>query len=177
MALQLDVARIREQQLRIDRTDEPSAFSAEDAYRIVAPVHLAADVHKDKEKLRARGRIVTTLDVECSRCLERLQVPVDSTFNMLYLPEAEAPASDEQELADEDVDTAYYRQGVIDLAELIREQLYLALPMKALCREDCRGLCSVCGTNLNTGTCSCVAAWKDPRLAPLEALARKNDDA
>ena len=175
--MQLDVARIREPHLRIERTVDPAAFPAEDFYRIAAPVQLALDVQKDKDKLRLRGRVQTTLHVECGRCLEPLPVPVDGRFDLLYLPEAAGPESDEQELADEDVDTAYYRDGIIDLAELVREQLYLALPMKPLCREDCRGLCSVCGTNLNTGSCTCETAWKDPRLAPLAALARKNDDA
>jgi uncharacterized protein len=177
MAMQVEVARIREAHRRIERTEEPSAIPAEDAYRVTAPVRLEIDVHKDKDKLRLKGRIQTRLDVECSRCLEPLPVVVDGRFDLLYLPDTAAPEGEEQELADEDVDTAYYRDGVIDLAELIREQLYLALPMKPLCEEDCRGLCAVCGTNLNTGTCTCVTTWKDPRLAPLEALARKNDDA
>jgi uncharacterized protein len=177
MAMQLDVARIREPQLRIERTEDPSAFPAENDYRIAAPVQLELDVRKDKDKLRLRGRVRTTVHVECSRCLEPLPVAVDGQFDLLYLPETAAPEGQEQELADEDVDTAYYRDGIIDLAELVREQLYLALPMKPLCREDCRGLCPVCGTNLNTGSCTCDTAWKDPRLAPLAALARNNDDA
>jgi len=177
MAMQLDVARIREPHLRVERTEDPSAFAGQDAYRVAAPVQLVLDIQKDKDKLRLRGRVRATIHVECSRCLEPLPVPVDGQFDLLYLPESAAPEGPEQELADEDVDTAYYRDGIIDLAELVREQLYLALPMKPLCREDCRGLCAVCGTNLNTGSCTCDTAWKDPRLAPLAALARKNDDA
>jgi uncharacterized protein len=56
------------------------------------------------------------------------------------------------------------------LNELLREQFYLALPMKPLCRDACAGLCSQCGTNLNTGTCQCTPQWEDPRLAPLKGL-------
>ena len=62
------------------------------------------------------------------------------------------------------------RDDQIDLNELLREQFYLALPMKPLCRDDCAGLCSQCGTNLNTGTCQCTSQWDDPRLAPLKEL-------
>jgi uncharacterized protein len=71
---------------------------------------------------------------------------------------------------DEDLETSYYRGDQIDLKELLREQFYLALPMKPLCREDCHGLCPQCGTNLNTGTCACTPVWEDPRLAPLKGL-------
>jgi uncharacterized protein len=76
----------------------------------------------------------------------------------------------ERELQDEDVETSYYRDDQIDLNELMREQFYLALPMKPLCQEDCQGLCAQCGTNLNTGTCECHPEWVDPRLAALKEL-------
>ena len=57
----------------------------------------------------------------------------------------------------------------------MREQFYLALPMKPLCREDCKGLCAQCGTNLNTGTCDCAPVWEDPRLAALKAIRGKSN--
>jgi uncharacterized protein len=57
---------------------------------------------------------------------------------------------------------------------LLREQFYLALPMKPLCREDCKGLCPQCGTNLNTGSCECGPALEDPRLAPLKQLKKES---
>ena len=69
---------------------------------------------------------------------------------------------------------SYYRDDQIDLNELVREQFYLALPMKPLCREDCRGLCPQCGVNWNTGTCECGSGWEDPRLAPLKGLIKEN---
>jgi len=104
-------------------------------------------------------------------------VPVDAAFDLLYLPAAEAPDDDEIEVAEEDINTAFYRDGSIDLGEMIHEQLYLALPMKPLCREDCKGLCPLCGANWNTTTCTCEVRWEDPRLAGLKALLKDNDDA
>jgi uncharacterized protein len=53
---------------------------------------------------------------------------------------------------------------------MLREQFYLAIPMRPLCREDCKGLCPHCGTNWNTGTCACDVRWQDPRLAGLQSL-------
>ena len=60
-----------------------------------------------------------------------------------------------------EIDISFYRDDEIDLSELLREQFYLALPMKPLCREDCRGLCPQCGVNRNTGTCDCGPGWDD----------------
>jgi len=83
------------------------------------------------------------------------------------------------ELEDDDVSMTFYRDEEIDLSELLREQFYLVLPMKPLCRPDCKGLCSQCGVNLNIETCQCSVQWEDPRLAGLKALItdRKHDDA
>jgi uncharacterized protein len=177
MTMLLDVAKIREPHLRIDRTDEPSTFAAEEVYRLVGPVHLTADLRKDHEKIRLTGRIESMLDLSCGRCLDGFRIPVDTTFDLLYLPAAAEPTAVEREVEADDLGTSYYRDGVVDLADLVREQIVLALPMKPLCRDACRGLCVECGTNLNTGTCSCTHQWEDPRLAPLKALTRTNDDA
>ena len=177
MTMLLDVAKIREAHLRIDRTDEPSVFGADEDYRILEPVHLVADLRKDRDKIRIAGRLETTLELACSRCLEGFTVPVHASFDLLFLPAASEPALPEQEIEDDDLGTSYYRDGVIDLADVVREQLYLALPMKPLCQEGCRGLCPECGTNLNSGACDCAPRWEDPRLAPLKALSRTNHDA
>jgi uncharacterized protein len=177
MSLLLDVSKLREPHLHVERTDEPSAFGSEEIFRIVSPVQLAFDLHKDHEKIRIVGTVKTALELDCSRCLDGFAVPVDASFDLLYIPASVTPESEEKEIEEDDLDTAYYRDGAIDLADLVREQLYLTLPMKPLCQEGCRGLCPECGTNLNSGTCNCAPVWEDPRLAPLKALARKKTDA
>jgi uncharacterized protein len=177
MSLLLDVAKLREPRLHIERTDDPSAFGREESFRIVSPVRLILDLDKDQDKIRLVGTLQTVLELDCSRCLEAFAVPVDAAFDLHYIPASGAPRAEEQEIEEDDLDTAFYRDGVIDLADLVREQLYLALPMKPLCQEGCQGLCPECGTNLNSGACDCTRAWEDPRLAPLKALARKKTDA
>ena len=176
--MQLDLTRYREPLGHFSRTFTPEEVAQEgDAYRIVAPVELDFDVHKDKEKFRLEGTVRTQLELMCSRCLEPYRMPVDASFDLRFLPATEMPTEEERELEDEDVDISYYRDDQIDLNELLREQFYLALPMKPLCTEDCKGLCPQCGTNLNTGTCSCEAVWEDPRLAPLKGLARPRGES
>ena len=73
----------------------------------------------------------------------------------------------EHEVKDDDLNVSFYKDDQIDLGEVMREQFYLALPMKPLCREDCRGLCPVCGVNRNRESCTCQAEWVDPRMDAL----------
>ena len=175
--LSLDIARLREGSDSLERTIASTALPVEEDYRVTAPVVLEATVARDKEKVRIVGHAATTLELACSRCLDGYEVPVDARFDLVYLPAADAPADDEVEVPDEDINTAFYRDGAIDLAELLHEQFYLVLPMKPLCRDDCKGLCPVCGANRNVTTCACEIRWEDPRLAGLKALLKESDDA
>jgi uncharacterized protein len=173
----LDLTAIRQPETSIEREFAPDVLPGDDGFRVAAPARLHAVLHKDKDRYRLTGSVATRLEVPCSRCLEPFDVPVDSTFDFRYLPQA--LAGDRDEDPDHDPSTTFYRDEQIDLSELVREQCYLALPMKPLCRPDCHGLCPTCGTNLNHERCSCETKWVDPRLAALQALVspRTNDDA
>jgi len=171
--MQLDLTRYRQPEEHFSRTFQPADVQQEgDAYRIVAPVRLDFEIQKDKEKFRLVGEAQTELELPCSRCLEPFRLPVEGSFDLRFLPASELAEGEEREVQDEDLDTSYYRDDSIDLNELLREQFYLALPMKPLCRDDCRGLCPQCGTNWNTGTCTCTTEWEDPRLAALKGLVK-----
>ncbi len=182
--MRLDLSHIRQADTAVSRRYDPSAFAGDDEdYRVIAPVSLAFTLHKDHDRFRVVGTLATTLELGCSRCLEPFTLPVDAAFDLRYLPAsnggAAAAAAGESEVQDDDVAMTFYRDDAIDLAELLREQFYLALPMKPLCVPDCRGLCPECGVNLNVETCQCTRQWEDPRLAGLKALItdRKHDDA
>ena len=131
---------------------------------------LDVEIHKDATKVRVTGRVVTTLQLGCSRCLEPFDIPVDAAFDALFLPAAANAGGDEQEVADEDLGVSFYKDETLDLGELMREQFYLVLPMKPLCQPDCKGLCPVCGINRNRETCTCQAEWTDPRFDALKRL-------
>ena len=159
----------------LERTFQASDFAAaigpDEEYTVAAPVHLVMDVHKDGEAYRVTGRVTTRLRLECGRCLEPFESPVDSPFELRYVPEALAGAEEnEREVGEDDLTTAFYREDAIDLGELMHEQFVLALPMKPLCSEACKGLCPQCGTNLNKGTCECKPTWSDPRLEGLRGI-------
>lgn len=167
----LDLSQMRGEHDRLARTYQPSAFGPdEDDYAIVEPVALALDVYKSNRDFRLVGKVSTTLQLECGRCVEPFRLPVDAAFDLRYLPHSENTGEGEREIEEDDLGTAFYRDEVIDLGHLIREQIYLALPMKPLCQEACRGLCPHCGVNLNETTCDCVSTWVDPRLEVLKAI-------
>jgi uncharacterized protein len=185
--MQLDLSHIRQPETEFNRTYEPTglAGAGHEEFRVASPVDLRMVIYKDHDRFRLVGRVTTELELACSRCLEPFGLPVDREFDLRYLPAgaaaAGAPEEDEDgaEVEDDDVAMTFYRGDLIDLGDMLREQFYLALPMKPLCRDDCRGLCPHCGVNLNVETCACRPQWEDPRLAGLRALMseRKHDDA
>ena len=173
--MKLDLTRYRQPVSQFTRTFQPGEVDGDsDAYQIVAPVALEFDINKDKDKFRLVGRVRTELELTCSRCVETYRFPIDAEFDQRYLPSSAASSEAESEVEEDDLETSYYTDDEIDLSQLMREQFYLALPMKPLCREDCKGLCAQCGTNLNTGTCDCAPVWEDPRLAALKAIRGKS---
>ena len=173
----LELRRIHAPREHVERSFPPSAFAGRsEEYRVAAPVTLVFDVEKNGERYHLVGRVAGTLELACGRCLEPFMWPVDAAFDLRYLPQAANTGEGEQEVAGEDLDVAFYEGDTIDLGQLLREQFYLALPMKPLCRDDCLGLCPVCGSNRNAGECACQARWEDPRLAPLKGLLARDED-
>lgn len=172
----LDLTRVHGPREHVEREYPASALdTSEDEFRVLSAIQLAFDVEKKDLRYRLAGVAEATLDVRCSRCDEAFALPVSAPFDVTYLPQSANTGDGEREVAEEDLDSAFYERQAIDLGQLVREQFYLALPMKPLCAETCRGLCPVCGTNRNTGTCGCDAAWEDPRLAALKNLLGRDD--
>jgi uncharacterized protein len=177
----LDLSRLRSGVERLDRRLEPDALEAVEDFRVVSPVSLSGEVRKDGPQIRLKGRLAATLECECSRCLEPFEVPVGVDLDLLFLPASAAGSrsaksgpgendEDGEALSEDGLGVSFYKDDVLDLGEIIREQFFLALPMKPLCREDCQGLCPICGMNRNRDSCTCRAEWIDPRLEPLKHL-------
>ena len=117
------------------------------------------------------GGFEATIRVACGRCLEPLLTQVAPAVDLQILPQPSGRQG-EMELGRDDLETDFYQGDVLDVGGLLRSETTLALPMKPLCRPDCRGLCPVCGGNRNVTECRCDTRAPDPRLAPLEALRR-----
>ncbi len=134
----------------------------------------------DGTTVHVRGRLTGSVQLECGRCLERYAASADQELDLFYLPRSaqrpEEQEEEEVELSDREIVVGYYDGDRLDLGEVVREQIFLSLPFKRLCREDCRGLCPSCGQNRNARDCGCPPAgeWEDPRLAPLRRLIDQN---
>ena len=161
--------------IRFEQVYQQEAVAGDgDSFTVVAPVDLAFDVTKDKDRFGLAGRVRTSLELPCSRCLEPFRCAVDAAFDLRYLPRRVNTGEDEREVQEDDLTTAFYENDTIDLGQLMREQLYLALPMKPLCSDACMGLCPQCGTNRNRTPCACTPHWEDPRLSVLKAIRKES---
>jgi uncharacterized protein len=169
--LLLDVGQMRDPEARIERTFAAGVLPTDQSIcRVTAPVALSVVVRKDRMQFRLAGRLKTSIELTCSRCLDNYELAVDEPFDVLYLPHTPAGPGEERMVEDDDLSTAFYEDNVIDLGQLMQEQCYLAVPMKPLCKEECLGLCPECGTNFNIASCECRQTWVDPRLAVLDQL-------
>jgi uncharacterized protein len=114
-----------------------------------------------------KGSFTALIDICCSRCLEEAKLSIGSDFAYTLI-HAQADKSEDFELKPEELEISYYQGDFIDLAPIICEQIILQIPIKVLCREECRGLCQHCGTNLNTSSCNCESNVVDSRMAVLK---------
>lgn len=178
----IDIPRIPPEGLDLDEALEPASSHLEGERDLVLRPggRLRGRVEiVDKGTVHVRGRLESTVEIDCGRCLERYPVALGQELDLFYLPRAagqDEAQEEEVELTDRDVVVGYYDADQLDLGEVVREQVLLALPLKPLCREDCRGLCPTCGQNRNLSPCGCPPPEEpgDPRLVPLRKLVDKN---
>lgn len=161
------VSEIPKDGLAIDGVDElPQPFQDPD-WRLEA---LSLFVERDNDDVLVRGSLEARVSQTCSRCLEPFPLALVAPVDTRYCPGPPA-RNEEVELRSDDLEVDFYRDDVIDLDRLIQTEAELGLPMKPLCRADCRGLCSVCGSNRNVTPCVCETRVPDPRLGALKDLA------
>ncbi len=120
------------------------------------------------DKAHIRGGIKADILLNCTRCLEPLEKQLDISLDDVFVDASET--GDGIEIGVEEFDESIAADGKIDLAEVVREQILLALPNQVFCKEDCKGLCPKCGTNRNLLDCKCADDEIDPRWAALKGL-------
>ena len=120
-----------------------------------------------------KGKLSAIIDICCSRCLEETKLPLGADFSYTLIP-AKAENKEDLELKEEELEISHYQGDFIDLTPIICEQIILQIPIKALCSEDCKGLCPHCGSNLNASACNCHLDFVDNRMAVLKNFKVKN---
>lgn len=131
---------------------------------------LELDIQKSGEEYFCQGQLNATVTQECARCLKSIKQILTGEVDFIASP---AKVNDDDITDDED--HVYYDNELsADLWEIVRQTVILAVSMKPLCSDDCRGLCPHCGTNLNEKNCKCSVRTIDPRLEPLKKLLPSN---
>ncbi len=138
--------------------------------RPVGDVRASLVLNRIAEELSIKGNITGRVTLQCSRCLIEFEKDLSVDVDLTYLPIEEMGDEEAHELSPDESDIAFYRNDEIDIEDVIREQLILNLPMKPLCSDDCKGLCPVCGEDLNLQNCSCNKTSIDPRFEILKKL-------
>jgi len=168
----IEIKEIESEGLVIDRllNEPPLPLEGNEAVAL-DPVHLVGALMKEDAGIAFSGQVETVATLSCSRCLEAYRQPLRQRFDLLYTRGPEAPERGEARMDEDRVTLTPFDGSRIDLDALVAEQVYLGLPLKPLCREECRGLCPRCGANLNQSACACQEERaEDPRFLVLKKL-------
>ena len=182
------VDQIREGGLSLDETLSESFLThalaevKDTGFRPDGPALLHVKLQKTGSGVLLRGSTEVAVHTPCRRCLADVHLRVPVSFILNLVSQAALSGHADEDSADDElteragsfdlerVDEELFDGKTIDLDPLVREQVLLALPMHAVCREDCKGLCGTCGQNLNEGQCDCARVEVDPRLAALKNI-------
>lgn len=145
--------------------------------RPLAPLVGSVTLMRTSQGILVTGKLRTVIETECRRCLEPAKVKVELELEEEFYPTVAIAESPVDPISDDDYDEALTidEHHMLDLGEVIRQGLWLATPMDALCRADCAGLCPRCGGNRNLGECTCEQDEIDPRWAVLQSLISARD--
>jgi len=176
----LEVDRITEEGLTIDWKEEPGALSSylenfsQIDFLFEKPLKATATVWKVGQSIMVKGNLRALLRLQCVRCLEEFSYPLSSTFEVALFPAKEASFEEEVDLGEDEMESNFYEGGEIHLSEIACEQIFLEIPYQPLCHEDCKGLCPVCGRDLNRDPCDCRREEFETGFAVLKKLKLDN---
>ncbi len=138
--------------------------------RLVAPARITGRMRRDGYELELRGELKTEVEIACGRCLQPVRLPIATELDERFVSSVTWRDEEQHELRMEDLNLAIFNGEAIDLDELVREQILLAVPGHVLCRDDCKGLCAVCRADRNFTSCQCEEKQIDSRWQKLKEL-------
>ena len=175
----IDLREVGQDKVWLNVRLEPGVISfASEGTRQAGPLFWSGYVERSGAEFRLVGSMETSIALACSRCLEPMTCSIDKRFDLCF-QQRDAFLYDEDaeiELTEQDTRTAFFTGTELALADILQEQALLALPMKALCRPDCKGLCPACGTDLNFSACNCKEEQNNPTFESLLQMRRQLDE-
>ena len=170
----LSVKEMEVRKVRFDEVFQPGQidFSGEDIEQ-GTPLHASGTAemlaHSEGE-VRIQGSYTVEMSAECDRCLGRAKFPLDASFDLFYRPMENIAVEEEVEIDEGEAEIGFYEDGGMELEDILREQVMLALPMQKVCSDVCKGICPVCGKNRNETVCDCRIETADDRWGALRKL-------
>src|SRR5258708_24351813 len=162
----LDVKELAVRKLRIGKPYTPGSIDFHSAeIKQLEPLEVTATAELLESQIRIEGNLETKIELVCARCLEPVVEDVSRSFDLFYAPLPKDAKPKEDWLKDDDTEIGFYQGSGLFLADVIKEQVLLALPLKVNCQSDCRGLCPKSVANRNHEGCGCDTRATDPRMA------------
>jgi uncharacterized protein len=178
----IEIRDLEEKPVDFDQVFAPGTIELGGEVVQKSPLHTAGraqlvEEHQGKHRvikdIRLNGELQTNLELPCARCLEPVAQKVNREFDLLYRPLGADAGREELSVTGAEAEVGYYQGEGLLLEDTLREQILLAIPLKVICREGCKGLCPHCGKNLNLEQCSCEIAEDDPRWSQLKEIRGK----
>lgn len=171
--MQINIGEIEEGFTHRDLSCEASEIGEElECGYLVSPVEASLDFNRSGNQILVTGNVRVKAVLECARCLESFEVVLSSPVDILCLIGGVEATGDQVGTCDSIIEVPA-KLGRIDLTGEVRSILLVLVPIKPLCKTDCKGLCPSCGTNLNKASCNCSSQKYDPRWDALKRLKEK----
>jgi len=164
----IDIHELEKDALEFEQAIPPGRLAFGPDIKQVAPMEVAGAAELLGDEIHIAGSLNTTVEAVCDRCLEPLRRPIDIEFDLFYRPMKTIAHEEEIEIKPSELEIGFYEGNGLELDEVLKEQVLLTLPMKQVCREECKGLCPHCGQNLNQAACACKTEKPDSRWSGLE---------
>lgn len=165
----VDLINLEKSTLDLDFSFAPETIELDaDSIKAKSPIELKGKLTKGIVETKIEGEIAVVVEIECTRCLQTVEQKLQIPFKSGFVAAEHYTAAKDAELQEDDLDVTVFEGDRIDLNELVREQILLALPEQVFCQENCQGLCEKCGANKNLIDCKCIEKEIDPRWSALE---------
>ena len=175
----VDLKDLGHEKIHVEDSFEPGVLDyGVEGIRQVDALKWSATIQRADSEIRVTGSLTASIEQACSRCLEPARFDLTKPFDLYFAQRDEAMFDEDQEveLSQRDTQTAFFTGTQLLIGDVLREQVLLGLPMKALCRLDCKGLCPRCGTNLNVNTCNCPVESFSPHMDKLLQIKKRLED-
>jgi uncharacterized protein len=168
----LHIKEMEVRRIQFDESFEPGHIDFSDTgLRQVTPIRATGSARllgNTGGEIRIQGRYTGALEADCDRCLALATFPLDASFDLFYRPPLDNLVTDEIKIDEGEAEIGFYEGLGLELADVIKEQILLALPMQRVCSEKCKGICPVCGANRNEVDCQCHVKPADDRWKALK---------